>query len=69
MRARLLGALCAVLTATVGYAGCRAVDGLGDLSFDGGDDDAEDASDALASDDAGDSACPTANQDCDARAP
>jgi hypothetical protein len=44
MRARLCGLVCAALAATAGDAGCRAIDGLGDLSFDGGEDAVDGAS-------------------------
>jgi hypothetical protein len=38
MRARCWSLVCAALAGAAGNAGCRAIDGLEDLSFDGGGD-------------------------------
>jgi hypothetical protein len=65
MRARFPAVVCAALAGTVGFAGCRAIDGLGGLSFDVGDSQAEDAGDAGAGDTRDDS-CVPANEECDA---
>jgi hypothetical protein len=79
MRARRWARACAALAAILVYAGCRAIDGLGSLSFDGGDAGAAgaagagDAPDADAPDadagDAGGASCPPANEDCEAPPP